>query len=47
MDSRRGLSEERGLGIISLRASGIEAQFQRKSLTLDHNPLLDDRRVHQ
>lgn len=48
MDSRRGLSGERGLGIISLRAPGIEAQFERKSPTLDRNPLLlDGRRVHE
>lgn len=38
MDSRRRLSGERGLGIISLRAPGIEAQFERKSLLLDRNP---------
>jgi len=48
MDSRRGLSGERSLGIISLRAPGIEAQFERKSSTLDRNPLLlDGRRVHE
>lgn len=41
MDSRRGLSGERGLGIISLRAPGIEAQFERKSPTLDRNPLFN------
>lgn len=33
-----GDCRERGLGIISLRAPGIEAQFERKSLLLDRNP---------
>jgi len=33
-----GDCQERGLGIISLRALGIEAQFERKSLLLDRNP---------